>query len=55
MNLNAGMVMMAQTSLLKNRIAAAAICALGLAATTQASAEVNMFDGEWHASVTPYL
>lgn len=47
--------MMAQTSLLKNRIAAAAICALGLAATTQASAEVNMFDGEWHASVTPYL
>jgi len=38
----------------RKRLIAAALGALALGAMAPASAEVNMFDGEWHFSVTPY-
>ena len=38
----------------RKHVIAAALGALALGAMAPASAEVNMFDGEWHFSITPY-
>jgi hypothetical protein len=47
---------MPQARSLKKHIAGVALAVLTLATMPQAkSEEVNMFDGQWHASVTPYL
>ena len=47
---------MAQKNSRTQSFAAAILCSLGLAAATPALGEdVNMFDGQWHASLTPYL
>jgi hypothetical protein len=45
---------MVKTHNSRKRFISAALGALALGAMAPASAEVNMFDGEWHFSVTPY-
>ena len=45
---------MVKTHNSRKRFIAAALGALALGAMAPASAEVNMFDGELHFSVTPY-